>query len=255
MAELPVSEWLKDRMVEELIDGQQAAVEHHHHQSCIEPAGFVGFYQHVGDGKMEQVDWEALPLAGAEEEPQLQANVESVRDLHDQIVDSIVGDVCSQDGANREATRQQVQEGVDAMVGLITVQPPAERIVREQRIAALWKMVDGQLSKMGEIECRLVGGVDLCLADMEGAIADGLQSQPLACPRCKFPCRGRPQQKGLSLAHVCRDCGHQWGGKTGVAGNPLAALLTPALVEEAMKRLPRQHNAITTAEEMLIAMD
>lgn len=53
----------------------------------------------------------------------------------------------------------------------------------------------------------------------------------LNCEKCQHPHLTSSDALKLKAAlHTCQGCGYTWGGSPKVVGNPLAAVLTPAVI-------------------------
>ena len=61
-------------------------------------------------------------------------------------------------------------------MGIISVQPPREAVDRDDRKALLEKAASGNVSRMTQRYCDMVGGVDVCLDTMVEALECGLES-------------------------------------------------------------------------------
>ena len=86
----------------------------------------------------------------------------------------MLADVGLTAGAEREAAQQVVGSGVDALMGLISVQPPREEIDKDEKRTLLGVAAAGNLSRMAQLHCDWVGGVDTCLDILVEALGRGL---------------------------------------------------------------------------------
>ena len=158
-------------MLEQLIDAEQA-------KAGFDETHLAGYYQHVDDGQYGDLHFTQQEGAA------LQAAVTAPVD--DKLIDWMLRDIGTS-GSNRGAAQKVMVGGVDALMGLISVQPPREAVDKDERRTLLGLAAAGKVSRMTQLHCDLVGGVDVCLDTLVEALGRGLESQPLGCKRCLYP--------------------------------------------------------------------
>lgn len=122
-------------------------------------------------------------------------------------------------------------------MGLIQVGAGApNHLDKDDKIAALKAQLGEDLPPMVGIECRLVGGVEQCLAALVEAEEQRLESHTVSCPACRHPRLDAGEWVRPRAQHVCVSCGHEWDRAVGTAANPLATVLPPVRVRECLKK-------------------
>ena len=76
---------------------------------------------------------------------------------------------------------------MNALMGLISVQPPREAVDRDEKRTLLGVAAAGNLSRVMQLHCEWLGGVDACLDALVEALSRGLESRPLCCKHCLYP--------------------------------------------------------------------
>ena len=120
------------------------------------------------------------------------------------------------------------------MMGLI-VEASSNHLTKDDKKHELGELVGDQLPKMVAIEVDAVGGVDCCIEAMVEAGELGLECRAISCPNCRLPHLDEGEWLKPHQRHLCRGCGHKWERTPKVVGNPLATVLTPAVVATGLK--------------------
>ncbi len=120
------------------------------------------------------------------------------------------------------------------MMGLI-VEASSHHLSKDDKVHVLGELVGDELPKMVAIEVDAVGGLSRCLAAIVDAGELGMESRAISCPKCRLPHLDegdwlRPHQR-----HLCKGCGHKWARDPKVVANPLATVLTPAVIATGLK--------------------
>lgn len=66
----------------------------------------------------------------------------------------------------------------------------------------------------------------------------------MSCPACQHPHLDAGEWLQPHARHLCVGCGKKWERTPKVVGNPLATVLTPALVQHALKEAEKMNGAV-----------